>query len=293
VTSGQILKNESLQKYTSWQVGGEAETLYQPSSIEDLALFLSSLPADEPVTWLGAGTNVLVRDQGVKGTVIVLKGTLEKLTHHYHDSPIIYAEAGVLNTHLAHFAADLELTGLEFIAGIPGTVGGALAMNAGAYGGVIWDQVVQVETINRQGERFLRKADDFIANYRQVECKVSDTSEWFIAGYFALSKGNKDTILQTMHKWLTKRKLTQPLNLPNAGSVFRNPQGDRAARLIEACGLKGYRIGGAAVSDKHANFIVNDQQATAADIEQLIAYVADEVARQTGVQLEREIKILG
>jgi len=287
---GELIKNKSLASYTSWQVGGAAKYIYHPADLDDLSLFLSLLPEHEPVTWLGAGTNVLIRDDGVQGTVILLKNILDKINYD-DNSGLIYTEANVLSSKLANFSVNQEFRGLEFLVGIPGTVGGALAMNAGAYGSEIWNYVARVTTINRNGEKFTREARDFSFGYREVKNLASD-KEWFIAAYFNLERGNKEISLQIMRDWLAKRKATQPLELPNAGSVFRNPKEVYAARLIELCGLKGHRIGGACVSNKHANFIVNDQNATARDIESLIEYVANEVERKTSIKLVREVKII-
>jgi len=290
---GKLIKNKSLATYTSWRVGGPAKYIYQPVDLDDLSLFLSLLPKQEPVIWLGAGTNILVRDIGIKGTVIVCKGILDNITCD-SDSQLICAEANALSSKLSHFAVDLEFRGLEFLAGIPGTIGGALAMNAGAYNNEIWNYVEKVATIDRNGKRFIRKTNDFTFGYRNVKNKSSsNVQEWFTAGYFVLQKGNKKISLQIMCDWSNKRKSTQPLDLPNAGSVFKNPEEIYAARLIELCDLKGYRIGGACVSDKHANFIVNDQNATAADIENLIEYIADQVEQKTGIKLIQEIKVIG
>lgn len=288
---GKLFKNKSLAEFTSWRVGGDAKCVYHPADLEDLSLFLSLLPKQEEVICLGAGTNVLVPDNGIAKTVIIFKNILNDVQYD-EDSGLIFVGAGVLSSKLSHFSVDLEFRGLEFLAGIPGTIGGALAMNAGAYGSEIWNYVVKVETINRAGKRFMRERKDFELGYREVKNLVSD-KEWFVAAYFNLEKGNKEISLQIMHDWLTKRKNSQPLDLPNAGSVFKNPKEVYAARLIELCGLKGYRIGGASVSTKHANFIVNDRNATATDIENLIKFVENEVKKQTRIKLVREVKILG
>jgi UDP-N-acetylmuramate dehydrogenase len=288
---GKLLENEPLAKYTSWRVGGPAQRLYQPADIKDLSLFLSLVPEEEPVILLGAGTNVLVRDRGINGTVILLHNTLSELSaSDSSDSKLILSESGVSSVKLAHYVAELGLTGLEFLAGIPGTVGGALAMNAGAYGNETWKHVVRVETINRQGKRFMRQPSDFQVGYRKV---IGKSDEWFVAAHFQLQRGSKEVILQSIHDMLAKRKRSQPLDLPSAGSVFKNPENNYAVQLIEGCGLKGCRIGGACVSEKHANFIVNDAGATAADIEELIKYVAEKVEKEAKVRLESEVKILG
>ncbi|MBN1683968.1 MAG: UDP-N-acetylmuramate dehydrogenase [Gammaproteobacteria bacterium] len=302
---GELSINEPLSRYTSWRVGGKGRYLYKPTDIEDLAFFLFLLPEDEPVTWFGAGTNLLVRDKGISGTVIVANSGLDYIEivdpmtvdrikdvrkMPYRNAQIIRAEAGASSVMLAHFCLRLSLTGLEFLAGIPGTVGGALKMNAGAFGGQTWDHVIAVETMNRFGRHRLRAPEEFDMTYRAV---TDPDQEWFVAGYFELEKGNQEASHERIQAMLERRRKAHPLNLPNAGSVFRNPEGDYAARLIETAGLKGYRIGGASVSHKHANFIVNDQNATASDIEQLIEYIIKVVEDKHGVQLQKEIHIVG
>ncbi|MGD9108208.1 MAG: UDP-N-acetylmuramate dehydrogenase [Gammaproteobacteria bacterium] len=287
---GKLFKNKSLAEFTSWRVGGNAKCVYHPADLDDLSLFLSLLPKQEAVICLGAGTNVLVPDNGIAKTVIILKNILNDIQYD-ESSGLILAGAGTLSSKLSTFSIDLEFRGLEFLAGIPGTIGGALAMNAGAYGSEIWNYVTKVETINCAGEKFVREKKDFEFGYRKVKNLISN-EEWFIAAYFNLERGNKEISLQIMQDWLTKRKNSQPLDLPNAGSVFKNPKEAKAARLIELCGLKGHRIGGASVSTKHANFIVNDKNATATDIENLIEFVAEKVKQQTGIELAREVRIL-
>ena len=285
---GRLLKNVSLADYTSWRVGGPAEMLYVPSDINDLSVFLQQLPQDIPLLWLGLGSNVLVRDKGVEGVVIVTQGALHAISQ--VDAETIRAEAGVACGQLARYTARLGLTGIEFMAGIPGTVGGALAMNAGCWGGETWQTVLQVETINRLGQRQFRPASDYQTAYRHV---TGPREEWFVAGYFHLVPGEKTRSLTEIHGLLEKRSASQPTGLPNCGSVFRNPRPDYAARLIEQCGLKGMKIGDAIVSEKHANFIINQGKATASDIEALIAKVIDHVFEQHGVRLMTEVCIIG
>ncbi len=285
---GRLLKNASLAEYTSWRVGGPAETIYIPADVNDLAAFLQQLPQDVPLLWLGLGSNVLIRDSGVEGVVIVTQGALHTISQ--IDSETIRAEAGVACGQLARYTARLALTGIEFMAGIPGTVGGALAMNAGCWGGETWQRVQQVETINRAGQIQRRLASDYQAGYRHV---IGPQEEWFIAGYFKLAPGEKTRSLSEIHGLLEKRSASQPTGLPNCGSVFRNPKPDYAARLIEACGLKGMKVGDAIVSEKHANFIINQGKATAADIEMLICKIVDRVFEQHGVRLMTEVCIIG
>ncbi len=278
-----------MRKHVSWRAGGDAERAYVPADLADLAEFLQSLPPAEPVLFAGLGSNLLVRDGGLKGTVILMHAALKEVRM---DGERIYAEAGVAAPKLARFAAKHGFEGAEFLAGIPGTVGGALAMNAGCYGAETWEIVGEVLTIDRQGRTRRRTRADYDIGYRHVALKAAQ-EEWFAAGWFVPRRGDGEAAQKRIKELLQKRIAAQPLNLPNAGSVFRNPPGDHAARLIESCGLKGRRIGGAQVSEKHANFIVNTGDASAADIEALIELVQDTVARETGVRLEREVRIVG
>ena len=268
-------------------MGGVADQLYTPSSVEDLQAFLKSLPHGEPVHFVGLGSNLLVRDGGVRGTVVLMH---DALTEMRFEGNKVYAEAGVTCAKLAKFAARQHLHGAEFLAGVPGTVGGALAMNAGCHGGETWDIVQHALTIDRHGTLHERNQVEMEVGYRHV---VLPGEEWFVAAWFKLQPGEASVAEEKIKALLAKRLATQPLNLPNAGSTFRNPEGDYAARLVEACGLKGFRIGGAQVSEKHANFIVNTGDATAADIEAMIAHMHDTVLREQGVDLQREVKIIG
>ncbi|MDD4963763.1 MAG: UDP-N-acetylmuramate dehydrogenase [Gallionella sp.] len=281
--------------HTSWRVGGAAQRVYQPADLADLVVFLRQLPADEPLYPVGLGSNLLVRDGGLRGTVLLMHGALRGLR--LEDDSAIYAEAGVAGAKLARFAALHHRAGAAFFAGIPGTVGGMLAMNAGCYGSETWQHVQRVQTINRQGEVFIRSTADYDIGYRHVQrCNphvAHDNDEIFLAAWFAFESGDGELARQEIKTLLNKRIASQPLNLPNAGSVFRNPPNDHAARLIQACGLKGKQIGGAQVSEKHANFIVNVAHATAMDIETLIAEVQSVVEQQTGVVLQCEVKIVG
>ncbi len=286
---GTLLYNEPMARHTTWRVGGPARQFYQPMGVDDLALFLQQLPAQEPLFWVGLGSNLLVRDGGIHGTVIMTSGALNGLSLEM-DAVTIRAEAGVPCAKVARFSARQGLTGIEFFAGIPGTVGGALAMNAGAFGGETWPVVKAVETIDRKGIRYLHSPADYQIGYRHV---VGPTGEWFIAAHFALHTGDSEASMVQIKALLEKRNRTQPTHQPSCGSVFRNPAGDHAARLIEASGLKGVCVGGACVSDKHANFIVNSGSASAANIEALIVRVAETVERDHGVKLVREAHIIG
>ena len=285
---GKLLANEPLSNYTSWRTGGPADWVYIPADSTDLANFLQSVPKEQPVTWLGLGSNTLVRDGGLEGIVIVTQGGLNQLS--MQAEKVVRAEAGVSCAQLARHSARSSLTGLEFMAGIPGTVGGALAMNAGCFGGETWQKVLAVETIDRYGKLYLRPAREFTVGYRHV---TRPAEECFVAGHFQLSDGDKATALESIRLLLEKRNATQPTGTANCGSVFRNPTGTFAGKLIQECGLKGKRIGGAVVSEKHANFILNETNASSADIEALINEVRSVVLAQTGVELLAEVCIIG
>jgi UDP-N-acetylmuramate dehydrogenase len=284
---GELRSNESLKRYNTWRVGGAARQLYLPADRDDLALFLQSLPADEPLLWLGLGSNLLIRDGGFAGTVISLQGRLNALTI---DGTWVHAEAGISCAKVARACARANLNGAAFLAGIPGTMGGALAMNAGAFGGETWPIVSSVVTIDRGGVLRERRHDEFKFAYREV---VRPGEEWFVACTLRLTPGDGAAEQAAIRALLGRRAATQPTGQPSCGSTFRNPPGDYAARLIEASGLKGYRIGGAEVSVKHANFIINTGQASAADIEHLIAHVRSEVERRQGVTLWTEVHMVG
>ena len=291
---GSLERNANMARYTSWRVGGPASQLYTPASLEGLCAFLSGLRADEPVYFIGLGSNLLVRDGGLRGTVVHLHGALRDLRLEKDGGKfgVVYAEAGVASPKVSRFAATHDLVGAEFLAGIPGTVGGALAMNAGCYGHEAWEFVSQVLTVDRRGQLTRRGPNDFMVSYRHVVPR-EPRDEWYVAGWFMFPKGDGRLAREEIKRLLEKRIATQPLNLPNAGSVFRNPPGDFAARLIESCGLKGLRQGGAQISEKHANFIVNTGDARAADIELLIETAKAQVKAKTGVELVTEVRILG
>lgn len=291
---GQLTMNASLAHYTSWRAGGPANRIYFPADVDDLVVFLQTLPASEPLLWLGLGSNTLIRDGGFPGTVLMTQGRLNQFTQ--INAHTIRAEAGVSCATLARFSARLALQGAEFLAGIPGTIGGALAMNAGCFGGEMWDNIAAVETIDRQGVIRRRTPQDFQIAYRSVILRQNTdaaNTEWFIAGYFQLTGGDREQSLQKIRTLLDHRAMTQPTGDPTCGSVFRNPTNDYAGRLIERCHLKGFRIGGAYVSEKHANFIINDGTATATDIENLVEYIKTTVANKQQIHLDKEVHIIG
>lgn len=283
-----LLKKEQLARYTSWRVGGVADQLYIAYSVEELQAFLRTLPNHEPVHFIGLGSNLLVRDGGVRGTVIVMHPALSDLRLEHN---MVYADAGVTCAKLARFTANSGLQGAEFMAGIPGTVGGALAMNAGCYGAETWNIVHQLKVINLQGEISVRNRADYQPSYRYVGFPAAN--EWFLGAWFNLNMGDAKDSSQKIKQLLATRLASQPLNMPSAGSTFRNPEGTYAARLIEECGLKGYIIGGAQVSKKHANFIVNVGNATALDIELLIKHIQAKVMAQHGIELHQEVRVIG
>lgn len=300
---------ESMARHVSWRAGGRARRTYAPADLDDLAAFLRMLPDGEPVCMVGLGSNLLVRDGGFKGTVVFTHWALRevRVLNMTESRGEVRAQAGVASPKVARIAALNNLGGAEFLAGIPGTVGGAVAMNAGCYGGETWDLVTQVETIDRTGALHVRTPRHYTIGYRSVErrcrqlssvpgCadrKTADIEEWFVSATFSLPRGDGQESRAKIKSLLSQRIASQPLGQPNAGSVFRNPPGDHAARLIEACGLKGHTIGGAAISPKHANFIVNTGGASAADIEALIELAQQTVQERFGVALEREVRVIG
>lgn len=285
---GELTTDEPMSEHTSWRAGGSAERCYRPADLDDLRLFLAGVPDNEPLVWIGLGSNVLVRDGGIRGTVILPFGgldTLERL-----DENAIRAGAGVTCAKVARFAVRHGLTGAEFLAGIPGTMGGALAMNAGAFGGETWPLVAAVQTVDRHGELHVRQRGEYRIGYRSVS---APENEWFVSADLQLQSGETAAAQARVRSLLERRAATQPTKQPSCGSVFRNPANDFAARLIDTCGLKGEQIGQAQVSEKHANFIVNLGAARATDIEALIRYVQQRVQQQHGVRLEPEVRILG
>jgi UDP-N-acetylmuramate dehydrogenase len=292
---GQLRHDEPMSRHTSWRVGGPADRAYLPADLEDLRAFLAGLPSEESVFVIGLGSNLLVRDAGIRGTVVFTHQALKtlRLDEGRGGRALVYAEAGVASPKVARFAANHGFEGAEFLAGIPGTVGGALAMNAGCYGSETWDVVERVLTLDRTGRLRKRLPSDYETGYRHCRRKSNGHQEWFAAAWLKLRAGDGEAARRRVRDLLTRRIATQPLERPNAGSVFRNPPGDHAARLIESCGLKGFTVGGAQVSTKHANFVVNLGNATGADVERVIAHVQATVESRTGIALVREVLIVG
>ncbi len=285
---GVMKLNEPMKKHTSWRTGGHAERYFKPADVDDLCSFLKQIPEDEPLFWFGLGSNLLVRDGGLQGTVIALSGVLNDL--HVYDDVSMHVGAGVACAKVARMSVKAGLSGGEFLAGIPGTMGGALAMNAGAFGGETWNIVRGVETVNRQGQRIKRAAADFETDYRQVNLPGD---EWFISAELLLAGDGDKNGQARIQALLNKRTESQPTGKASCGSVFRNPESDYAARLIEISGLKGQSIGNAQVSVKHANFIINSESASAEDIESLILLIQEKVKLDHGIELIPEVRIVG
>ena len=302
---GLLLRDEPLASRTSWRVGGPADTYFEPADRADLLDFIVALPANEPVLWLGLGSNLLVRDGGYRGTVICLHGALDAIRLESRDGTpeaaeavadfstpqTLYAEAGAHCARVAKFAGAQRKSGLGFMAGIPGTVGGALAMNAGAWGGETWPVVSETEVVLRDGSTHWLTPAAFLTGYRHVQAPEQVLG--YLAARFVVGDDADGSYARSTKDSLAQRKATQPVGKPSAGSTFRNPPGDHAARLIESCGLKGYRIGGAYVSQLHANFLITDDGARAADVEALIAHIRSTVKQGCGVDLHPEVKVVG
>ena len=306
---GELRLSEPMSRHVSWRAGGAVDRAYLPADLDDLRAFLRACEPYEPIYFVGLGSNLLVRDGGLRGTVVFTHWALRDiaLQSRSEESGEVRVQAGVASPKVARYAALHDLVGAEFLAGIPGTIGGGLAMNAGCYGGETWDIVRSVTTVNRAGELHERTPADYRIAYRSVAriaqtgspdtssgiCAAAATDEWFVSAVLGLARGDGAASRNTVKALLAQRIATQPLGEPNAGSVFRNPPGTYAARLIEACGLKGRTVGGAVISPKHANFIVNAGGARAADIEALIDLIQATVREKFGVDLEREVRIVG
>ena len=289
---GQLRFDEPMAKHVSWRAGGSLARAYFPADLDDLVNFLMQNYVLGDLYFFGLGSNLLIRDRGLQATGVFTHWALRKISllDKGERTIDIYAQAGIASPKVARFAALQGAQGAEFLAGIPGTVGGALFMNAGCYGGQTWDIVTQVQTIDRQGVIRQRRPEEFTIGYRSVQAPAGES---FVSATFRLPRGDEQESRLKIKTLLAQRISTQPLHKPNAGSVFRNPPGDFAARLIESCGLKGAIEGGAQISDKHANFIINNGGASATDIERLIDRARTEVEQQAGITLHCEVCVLG
>ena len=285
---GDLREQEPMSAHTTWRVGGAADIFYVPADKDDLVCFLRSMPIDMPVFFIGLGSNLLVRDGGIRGVVVKCHKGLSSMT--VTEDREVYVEAGVACAQIARFCNRSGFVGAEFFAGIPGSMGGALAMNAGAFGGETWSVVKSVVMIERNGISTELQAADFEIGYRSV---ATSPEHWFLSAKLTLNSGDVDESKSKVSSLLKARGSSQPVQSANAGSVFKNPESDHAARLIEQSGLKGAKIGGAQVSEKHANFILNTGDATADDIEQLMAFIKLEVKQQFDVNLQTEVRVVG
>ena len=284
---GKLMFDEPMSKHTSWRLGGPADRYYVPTDLLDLQHFLAELETDIDILWVGLGSNLLVRDGGFRGQVIAPLNSLREIRLNPDGS--LYAECGISCAKLAKFCQKQGLADADFFAGIPGTIGGALAMNAGAFGGETWTAVEQVIMIDRNGRLIERSPGEFEINYRQVGMPQP---EWFAAALFRFATrtpGEESNIRQL----LQQRNATQPIGQPSCGSVFKNPPGEHAAQLIEAAGLKGFCLDSACVSDKHANFIISGSGTTASDVEALIEHIRATIATQFNISLETEVRVVG
>ena len=286
-TRGKLLFDEPMSKHTSWRLGGPADRYYVPADLADLQAYLASVDEDTDILWVGLGSNLLVRDGGIRGQVIAPLNALRELR--LEDDGSIYSECGVSCAKLAKFCQKHGFADADFFAGIPGTVGGALAMNAGAFGGETWTAVERVIMIDRRGDLHERSREEFEIGYREVR---APTAEWFAAARFRFAR-RADGEQSNIRQLLQQRNASQPIGQPSCGSVFKNPPGKHAARLIEAAGLKGHCLGTACVSDKHANFIISNDDTAASDVEALIEHIRRVVEERFDVRLETEVRIVG
>ena len=280
--------DEPMSLHTSFRIGGAAEVMALPKNREELAKLLKmSALLDCKCAILGAGTNVLAPDEGISGLVVCLKDCLDGMEQ--LDDTHIRVMAGVTMSRAAVFAANLGLSGLEFAHGIPGTVGGGVYMNAGAYGGEICQVCTQVEVMDRNGNTRVLSGEDMAFSYRHS--RLEESGEIVIRADFALTKSEPEVIKAKMKEMIGKRSASQPLDLPSAGSAFKRPVGGYAAALIDQAGLRGFQVGGAAISSKHAGFAVNLGGATADDVKELLRQVSDKVYEHSGIRLEPEVRI--
>jgi UDP-N-acetylmuramate dehydrogenase len=284
---GKLMFDEPMSKHTSWRLGGPADRYYVPADLQDLQNFLANLETGLDILWVGLGSNMLVRDGGFRGQVIAPLNALNEI--HLNADGSLYAESGISCAKLAKFCRNEGLAGADFFAGIPGTIGGALAMNAGAFGGETWTAVERLFMLDRHGRLVERNTAEFEVSYRRV---TLPQQEWFAAALFRFDRRAADED-SNIRRLLQQRNETQPIGLPSCGSVFKNPPGNHAAQLIEAVGLKGYCLGTACVSDKHANFIISSTATTSHDVEALIEHIRATVVARFDICLESEVRIVG
>ena len=294
---GEVLYDEMMSKYTSMRIGGPADVFVLPANLKDLQIILKHR-GNCPIWTIGEGTNLLVRDRGIRGIVISLKDCFKSIKRPvFYKTPddkeraVIQVDGGVKLSYLAKYAARYGLKGVENFVGIPGSVGGSIAMNAGAEGTEISQILRNIKLVTLDGEVKTYNKDEMIFAYRKTTFPSKDGI--VIEAELDLEKGEMTDIHHAMDKYLSRRSSTQPLTMPNSGSIFKNPEGDKAGRLIESAGLKGCRIGGAGVSIKHANFIVNKGNASAENVMQLIKHIQTVVEEKSGTKLEQEIVVIG
>ena len=297
----EIKYNIPLAKYTSYKVGGSAKIYFRPKNLPELVMFIKKLPVDEPLLWLGLGSNVLIRDGGFDGAVVHIKNVLNDLTiiKLEVDGLLIKVGAGVTCAKLAKFCVEHNLGQGIWFAGIPGTIGGALYMNAGAFKGETWEHVMSVEVVDRYGKISIKYPSDYNISYRSAiildDSQNVNSSEWFVGAtlWFKFTNTTSQNLQKALNLLLQTRKNTQPIGTLNCGSVFKNPANNAAGKLIEAAELKGKKLGNAVISEKHANFIINLGTANASDIERLIKFVQHKIFKKYNIMLEPEVKILG
>lgn len=290
---GDLKFNEALKRYTSIQIGGPADALLVPADRDDLKAALQ-FARDKFVPWtiLGLGSNVLIKDAGIRGIVLRLNKTFNQLNvlDETQEDVLIQAEAGVPLPKLVELSRQRGWTGLENLYGIPGSIGGTIRMNAGTRDGEMKDRLVEIEVLTHQGELITLPRSKLKFEYRHLHLPQKDV---ILGGKFQLKKSDPEAVQAKIAAYQKRRQETQPLDMPNLGSVFKNPDKGFAAQMIEELGLKGVRVGGARISEKHANFIVNENQATAKDVLVLIGLIKDKVRDELQVKLELEAKVLG
>ena len=289
LTTGTLLEQELMSRHTSFRIGGPADYFVEPASVDELAGVLSLARQEKvPFFIVGNGSNLLVSDEGFRGMIVHTGGSLRSISV---EGDVIYAQAGALLGAVAGAALEAELTGMEFAAGIPGTLGGAVCMNAGAYGGEMKDILLDAEVLTQDGERLVIPVEELDLSYRHSI--IFEKNYIVLAAHIRLSRGDKTQIRNRMNELAGARKEKQPLEYPSAGSTFKRPEGYFAVKLIQDAGLKGYTVGGAQVSEKHSGFVINRGGATAEEVRFLIRQVRSKVKQQFGVELEPEVRMLG